>query len=226
MRAPSPGRFECSIEPPRLHILRRAAEQARHFARVRSQRKRWSKPLVQVIGHARVRVQSVGIQNDRKVRAATIVRMNSCVSFCIESPGPIAMTTFPAHDFREAAIVKITKACRTGFGRGQRRGHQFGNSRGHDRQNVPRSRDGYESRAGPQRASPGQNRGAGFPERPGDNQRVAVRSFVRVGVSGERQRAKFPGLDPMDFQMGIGFQQLRRGPNAPYHEHAASIRAR
>ena len=44
------------IEPPRLHIFRRAAEQARHLAGMRSERKRRGKPLVQVIGHARIRI--------------------------------------------------------------------------------------------------------------------------------------------------------------------------
>ena len=84
------------------------------------------------------------------------------------------------------------------------------------------------TRPAPERSAPraAKNRRAGFSQRAGDDQRVAVCSFICDRVAHQRQGAKLRRLDPVNFQMRIGFEQLRRRPDVLYDQHAAARRMR
>ena len=125
VRAPASRRFERDFQSPRLHFFHRDAEQARHFAGMRRDRQRWSAPLVEMIGHAVISVQSVSIQDDRKFRLGD-QRTNELLSLMLHGkPGTDRDDRLTARDFRESSVIEIAEARRARFGRRKRHGHHF-----------------------------------------------------------------------------------------------------
>ena len=162
VRSPASCRFESDIETPCLHFLYRDAKQARHLARMRRYYHMSGTAPVQLIGHFVIRVQSIRVQNDGQFRflhhgTNELLRFRVC-----GEAGPDGDDGFVARNFGQTSIVKITKACGSSFGCGQRNGHHLRHASGHDGLYILWRGYCDQARAGAKRASGSEDSRAGL----------------------------------------------------------------
>ena len=132
---------------------------------------------------------------------------------------------FAVNDGGETAVVEIAHADAACFGCEQRRGHQLRHACGDDRKHVDGRRHRHKAGADAQRRAPCKDGGAGLAQRARDDQGVAEGAFVGVAAAHQGQIAEFAGLEPMQLQIRIVVEQLRRRADLAHDELADAVGA-
>ena len=173
-----PGQLAGQLHPPRLHLRRRDALQARHLSGVGSEDPRPALPRKGL--HATGKsIQPVGVKHHGALifgnDAANQLRgiLDGCQA------GSHGQHGFAFHHFVQTAIEEGFKRDRTLFGFRQGFGHKFGRKGCDDRQRTSRSSNRHQTGSHTQSGLCGQRRRACLALRAGKQQYVAEVSLVR-----------------------------------------------